>query len=144
MRIKTKAFGEIEISDKQKLNFVEGILGFEELHEFALLDSPEGGPFYWLQALKVPDIAFVVIDPDLVVNDYQLQVDDKDLEELGIENLEDILVFSIVTIHSDPQNITANLLGPIIINKKNHKAKQIVSLSDNYSVRHPLMSGKGE
>ena len=32
MKIKTKAFGEIEVSEKQKIEITEGLLGFEDIH----------------------------------------------------------------------------------------------------------------
>lgn len=144
MKIETKAFGEIEISEKQLLYFKDGVLGFEDIHDYVLIDSIDGGPLYWLQAKHIPEIAFVVIDPKIVVNDYQLEADEKELKELDITNPDDILLFSIVTINDDPNNITVNLLGPIVINKKTHQGRQIISTTDKYSVRHPLLNGKGE
>jgi flagellar assembly factor FliW len=143
MKIMTKAFGEIEVSEKQRLVFSEGIFGFEDIHEYILIDSNEGSPFFWLQAEKIAEIAFVVIEPTLIVTDYDLKADEKDLSDLEISNKEDMLLLSIVTINEDPNDITVNLLGPLVINKKNHRAKQIISTTDEYSVRFPLFTGKG-
>ncbi|MCG8571547.1 MAG: flagellar assembly protein FliW [Spirochaetes bacterium] len=143
MKIKTKAFGEIEVKEKQKIYFAEGILGFEDIHHYFLIDNQEGGPFFWLQAENVPEIAFVVIEPNLVDVNYQLQTDPKDLKELNLEDKENMLLLSIVTINDDPKDITVNLLGPLVINKNTHQAKQVISTTDQYTVRHPLFNGKG-
>ena len=144
MKLKTKAFGEIEVNEKQKVFFKNGILGFEDIHNFYLLDTDEESPFYWLQAKEMPEIAFVIIDPRFVVTDYKLDVNPKELEELEIKNDEEMLIFSIVTIYEKPEDITINLLGPIIINKKNHSGKQVINQNENYEIKHPLLQKGGD
>ena len=84
MKIMTKAFGEVEVDEKQRIKFKEGIFGFEDIHNFVLLDTKKGSPFFWLQAENIPEIAFVLIDPLIVKNDYVLDVDPKDVDELKI------------------------------------------------------------
>ncbi len=142
MKIVTKAFGEIEISEKQKITVKDGLLGFEDIHDFVLLDFDEGSPFYWLQAEKIPEIAFLIVDPKLIIEDYKLDVDAHDLDKLEVKNDEDMINFAIVTLNDNPAKTSVNLLGPIVINKVTHQAKQLISLSDKYSVRHPLLSQK--
>src|SRR4030043_2331569 len=102
MKIMTKAFGEIDIVEKQKISFKDGIFGFEDIHDYVLLDSKEGSPFYWLQAEKVPEIAFVIINPSTVDADYKCRIAENDLKELEISGNNDLLLFSIVTIHENP------------------------------------------
>ena len=82
MRIESKAYGPIEISERQVIAFPVGIFGFESLHEYALLDATESG-FYWLQSLSDSRIAFVLINPYLFRHDYVLNIPDGDLEEIG-------------------------------------------------------------
>lgn len=144
MKVKTKAFGDIEVSDKQKIFLKSGLFGFEDSHEFVLLDSEEDSPFYWLQSENDPEVAFVVIEPSLIIPDYDLKCDPNDLLDLGIKNDNDILKFAIVTIYENPKDITINLLGPIIINKTNKEAKQIINQNDSYSVKHPLLQTRGD
>ena len=144
MKVKTKPFGEIEVSEKQLLTFPEGLFGFEDMHNFVMLDTDAGSPFYWLQALDIPDIAFLVIEPRFVMADYSLDVDPSDLDDLELKEEDDLLCLSIVTIYDNPKNITVNLLGPLAVNRKNHKGKQLICSNEKYSVKHPLMSGKGE
>ena len=61
MKILTRIFGEIEISENQKIFIEEGLFGLEDVQEYVLLNSSEDSPFYWLQALDIPDIAFLVV-----------------------------------------------------------------------------------
>lgn len=143
MKIKTKPFGEIEVSEKQKVFFKNGILGFEEIHNFFLLDTEEGSPFYWFQALEEPEIAFVIIDPRFIEPDYKLDIDKKELEEIEITKEEDLLIFTIVTIYDKPEDITVNLLGPLIINKINLIGKQAINQNDTYLIKHPLLKKGG-
>ncbi len=142
MKIKTKAFGEIEISDKQRIYFEDGLLGFDDIKKFVLLDTDEDSPFYWLQSEEVTDIAFLVVDPNTFFVDYKNKFDKKDLADIGVKDESEILVFCILTVHDDFKASTVNLLGPIVINKLKRVARQVISLDDTCSVRHPLFSAE--
>lgn len=135
MKIKTKPYGEIEVNEKQRVHISEGIIGFEGISHYYLIDSKEG-PFYWLQAEGEPGLAFLLVDPRIFMNNYQLEVKDSDLALLNIENKEDLLDFAIVTVPEEHSKISANLMGPIIINRKTRKAKQVISENDEYTVKH--------
>ncbi len=142
MKILTRVLGEIEVSEKQKIFIEEGLFGLEDVQEYVLLNSSEDSPFYWLQAVEIPEIAFLLVDPTLVMEDYKLSVVEGDLESIGLKDDGDYLLFSIVNLNNDPAKTTANLLGPLVINKENHKAKQVISTNEKYSVRQPLHSEK--
>lgn len=138
MRIRTRPFGELDIDERQVIGFPHGIFGFEHHRSYALLDSSQP-PFYWLQSLDESEIAFVLINPYVFRPDYVLQVADEDIEELGYEADDDILVFAIVTIPEEPKNMTANLQGPIIINRKNRLGRQSISLDGRWKTRHRII-----
>ncbi len=138
--IKTKPFGEIEIQEKQIVAFPEGILGFDYVHKFVLLDTrDENSPLKWLQALDETDLAFVIINPVDFMLEYELVISSKDIEAVGADGPEELLVFAIVTIPSKPADMTANLQGPVIINPKKQLGRQAISLSDKYTVRHKIL-----
>src|SRR5208337_2972124 len=107
MKVRTKAYGEIEIEEKQRIRFPRGLFGFEDLQDFVLFDATQQ-PFYWLQSVDRVEVAFVLIDPKFFRPDYTPDVDPAELEEIGIAVPDDMLVFSIVTIPAD-QRMTANL-----------------------------------
>jgi len=137
--ILTKPFGSMELDERQKVRFPYGLLGFESLHDYALLDA-EQTPFFWLQSLEVVEIAFVLIEPRVFRPDYSPGAAPEDLAEIGIRRPEDALVFAIVTIPEDPRLMTANLQGPLLINRENRIGRQCISMDPRWQVRHPIMA----
>lgn len=144
MQLNTKHFGMIEIDENGIISFEEGIPGFEHIKKFVLLGSEDqNSPFQWLQSVDYPERAFVVIDPFTVVEDYSIDVDDNEIGCLEIESINDVAVFSIVVIPEDINKMTANLRGPVIINTKKKKGKQVLLDNSEYSMRHYLLEQKG-
>ena len=137
--ILTKPFGSMELDERQKVLFPFGLLGFESLHDYALLDA-EQAPFYWLQSLEVVEIAFVLIEPRVFRPDYSPGVAPEDLAEIGILKPEDALVFAIVTIPEDPRLMTANLQGPLLLNRETRTGRQCISSDPRWQVRHPILA----
>jgi flagellar assembly factor FliW len=137
--IHTKPFGEIEVEKKQIIDFPDGILGFDFVKKFVILDSDENSPFKWMQAFTEPDLAFIIIQPIYFRPDYELVISQNDYEAVEAENADSLLIFTIVTIPSNPADMTANLQGPIIINSKKKLGRQVISLSDKYSVKHKIL-----
>ena len=138
MQVETKPFGLIDVDERQQIDFPSGILGFENLRDFVLLDAPEA-PFYWLQSLEEAAISFVVVDPRLFRPDYTPDIPADDLEDLGLTESDDPLVFAIVTIPEDQAAMTANLQGPLVINKKTRQGRQAISTNPRWRVRHYIL-----
>jgi len=138
MKIQTKPFGMTEIDERQCLEFPHGIFGFEHHTQWALLDSSQP-PFYWLQSLKDPELAFVLMSPYSFRPDYELEIDHDDESLLMLEQQDDLLVMVIVTIPDDHTLMTANLQGPVLINKKNRIGKQTIQTDHRWKVRHRVL-----
>lgn len=138
MKIQTKPYGEIEVNEKQKLFFPDGIIGFEDIKYYFMLDSKEG-PYYWLQAEGFPELAFIIINPRIFKDGYKLMVKDEDLKSIDISSPDDMIDFVILTVPEDQAKISANFMGPIIISRKTRKAKQVISENDEYTVKHYIM-----
>lgn len=138
MRVVTKAHGEIEVDERQKITFPQGILGFEDLKDYVMFDAAQP-PFYWLQSVDRVEIAFVLIDPAIFRPDYSPDVDPEELSEIGIQSASDMIVFAIVTIPADSKLMTANLQGPVIINRQTRVARQLVSPNPKWGVRHLIL-----
>jgi len=138
MRAQTKPFGEIEVSEKQRLEFAEGLFGFEDLKSYVLLDASQK-PFYWLQSLDRPAVAFVLLDPRVFMSEYRLDVAEEDLQAIGIQGPEEALDFAIVTVPADSREMTANLQGPIVVNRSTRSARQCISRIPEYAVKHRIM-----
>jgi flagellar assembly factor FliW len=138
MKVLTKAYGEIEVEERQRISFPRGLFGFEELHDFVLLDATQQ-PFYWLQSVQRVEVAFALIDPGFFRPDYSPDVDPAELGEIGISDPEDMLVFSIVTIPPSANRMTANLQGPLIINRLTHAGRQSISTNPLWGIRHVIL-----
>jgi len=137
MLIHTSRFGQLDVNPERLIIFDEGILGFPEQNEYALIQTGEGSAFYWLQAVGRPDLAFVVCDPRLFVVDYQVPVKLEELEGIELGSAENAQVFVIV--NKVDEMLTGNLQGPLVVNVGNRKARQLVLSDKRYSTRHPLM-----
>jgi flagellar assembly factor FliW len=138
--VNTKSFGEIEVDEIQIIDFPQGILGFDFIKKFIIMDTEdEGSPFKWMQAFNEKDLAFVIIRPLDFMEEYELVISQSDLDEVNAESVDELITFSIVTIPENPRNMTANLQGPIIINPVKKIGKQAISLSDRYTVRHNIL-----
>jgi flagellar assembly factor FliW len=138
MQITTTRFGEIDVEDDRVLTFPSGIIGFPSAVRYVVLDHDREAPFKWLQSMDEGKLAFVIIDPCLVKSDYRIRLDPQDIEELGPSSEADLTLFVILTIPADrPQRVTANLRGPVVVNRRTRLAKQLVVVED-YPTRYPL------
>ena len=140
MQVNTRAYGWIEVDDRQKIAMPEGLYGFEFLHDFAIIDARKR-PFFWLQSLEDEERAFVLIDPRIIRSDYDPEISQHDVEALGFDGPDDerMLQFVIVTVPEDENQMTANLQGPLIVNKENHLGRQCISGNSLWTVRHNVI-----
>ena len=77
MKIITKLFDEIEVDEDKLINFPQGIIGFPELKDFLLVhDSDSEGGIRWMQSVQEPAFAMPVIDPLIVMPEYNPQIED--------------------------------------------------------------------
>ena len=125
-----------------------GIIGFPDQRKYVLLEQKKGSLFMWLQSVDNGALAFVLIDPLLFKPDYKVEIGTEDAEELGLKNGGDeAQIMAIVNIlkrgeDGKPTAMTANLLGPIVINPEKKLAKQVVLFGGQYSHRHPIPLAK--
>lgn len=130
MKLETRIFGEIDIEDNKILNFEKGIIGFPDLKRFTLIydeDRKERANIIWLQSLDEPGFAMPVINPLLVKESYNPNVEDEYLKELGELGEDNLLVLVTVTVPQDIRKITVNLKAPIVINAQERKAVQVIA-----------------
>lgn len=141
MKISTRDFGRLEIEDKEILQFIRPIYGFEELKQFVLLsDSSVGSEFVWLQSIEDENICFILANPLIAMASYHPKVGTELEEELGGGEL---VPWCIAIISSPFQSSTINLKSPILINPQTKLAAQIV-LEEHYPIRQNILSGSTE
>jgi flagellar assembly factor FliW len=140
MVIHTSRFGAVSITSEDVIHFPEGLLGFNELRRFVLLDDPTDEIFAWLQSCEDPNIAFPLLEPELFTADYKIQLTKHDLEILKMNSQEGVRSFCIITIPQDPTQMTANLKAPIAINVNGRLARQCVLQDNNLAIREPIFT----
>lgn len=140
MTINTKVFGEITIDDEKIITFPNGIIGFPELRKFTMIHDEEKGigSIHWLQSIEEPAFAMPVMDPLLVKESYNPEVDDELLKPLGEWNQDDLLVLVTVSVPHDLTRMTVNLKGPVVVNAGERKGCQIIVEGEEYEVKFPI------
>ena len=135
----TLRFGPIEVEDEKVIHFPEGIPAFEQEHEFVIIPYDEESPYVFLQSLKTPDLAVLMTMPFIFFPDYEFELDDENQQKLGLERQEDMLLYVLLTIpQGRVQDMTANLVAPLVINVANQQGRQLVLEHSPYQTKHRL------
>lgn len=140
MIVNTTRFGSIDISSDDILTFVEGLLGFNDLERFILLDDPNDEIFAWLQSCDEPSIAFPVLEPELFEEKFNLQLTKSDMQSLNVDSEKGLRSFCIITIPEDPARMTANLKAPVVVNVQKRIARQCVLQDNKLEIREPIFT----
>ncbi|KZS45804.1 flagellar assembly protein FliW [Paenibacillus glucanolyticus] len=142
MIFNTKRFGQIEIENNQMIVFESPILGFGNLKKYILLQSEDKkSPFEFLQSAENEDLSFIVADPFVFFPEYEFHLEPHWIETLAVTDESDIMVMVIVTVRS-ADDISCNLKAPVVINKSNNIAAQIVLDHRGYSTQELLLREK--
>lgn len=140
MKAKTRLFGEIDIEEDKIIRLENGMIGFPDMQNFALIFDEEKGneaKIMWLQSMDEPEMAFPVMRPELVMPEYNPTVNDEVLEPLGTMTDENMFVVATLTAVADVKKNSVNLKAPIIINTETRKGCQII-VEDDYPVKYNI------
>ncbi|PCH63288.1 MAG: flagellar biosynthesis protein FliW [Gammaproteobacteria bacterium] len=125
MEIQTSSFGTQTISSDDILLFPKGLIGLEDHTEFKLFHEESENPtVYWLQSVTDADFIMSIIPPAALGLDYEIGLDDGEIDLIKLENSEDAIVVLIVYKQHE-QDKSANDLdlkaivkAPLVINTK--------------------------
>ena len=132
----TPAAGPLSLA----LRLPAGIIGFPHHRRGEVFHLPEQLPFQWLRLHGPDPLHFVVINPASLVAGYTPEIFEADAEALGLVVAGDALVFNIVTLR-DRHPPTANLVGPLVVNRRTGAARQLVLANHHlYDARQPLLA----
>jgi flagellar assembly factor FliW len=135
MKINTTRFGSLTIDEADVLTFVDGLIGMEECRRWVLLADAQNSALGWLQSLDRPEVALAVVSPRRFVADYQCRVARRDIQPLGLEDVSDAQILSIVS-HA-AGSLAVNLKAPLVIHLAERLGRQIVA-RDDHAVQHIL------
>ncbi|MGO0907520.1 flagellar assembly protein FliW [Clostridioides difficile] len=124
-----------------KVILKKGILGFENLREYELLDIENNDTLKEFNSTEEDCIGFIIISPFEIIKEYEIFLNQDIIENLEIESPNDIMIFNIITIGQTLEESTVNMKAPIVINIKNNYGMQIILQEEKYSIRHPLLRG---
>jgi len=138
VKINTTRFGELQVKNEDIINFPEGLLGFETLAQFFVVDPGDSTLILWLQSIEDASIAFPIIEPKIFKPDYVAKLLPNDMNNVQLDNICDAKIYSILTIPSDITTMSANLKAPIVINNNKKFARQIVLQDNKLSVKYDM------
>lgn len=137
MRILTRDFGEVEVTENDIIKFEQKIFGFENYSDYIILyDDDFNGEYAWLQSAEEPKLCFIIANSLLTVENYVPNCQKEAEKIIGKGNYE---YWFIMVVKDNLKESTINLKSPIVINVDNHKAMQII-LEENYPVRYQLFN----
>jgi len=124
------------------VHFPAGLIGFPELKRFRLFEPSGGYPLKFLQAIQYEEYSFVCMDVGAIKPDFEAPMEPEDAEFLGAEKPDDLIVLALVVIPEDPKQMTANLAGPLVINKNTLKGRQLALDSEKYPLKYKIIQGE--
>jgi flagellar assembly factor FliW len=144
MNVASTRFGTFDVPRESLLTFPSGLLGFPEWTSYVILDHDTDAPFKWLHCTEEASLAFVVIDPALFNQNFQVTISPEARFEVEGSETDELSFAVILTIPSDdPSAMTANLRGPLLMNLRTRRCKQLV-LSEDYPTRYPVFSAQAQ
>jgi flagellar assembly factor FliW len=138
MLLESARLGSIEIDEADLIELPAGLLGFETTSRFALVPADEVGAYSWLHSIEDPGLAFLTVVPAFFFPEYAPDVPDDDVAALDLTDPNDAQVYCLVTISGD--DITANLLGPVVVNVVNRTARQVVLVDQGWTTKEKLVA----
>jgi flagellar assembly factor FliW len=140
MKLGKRSLADTE-TEEFKVHLPYGLIGLPEMRQFDLAPIPGSWPLLSLRSSTNEELSFAVIEPHTLIGGYDIEISNDDAEQLRIESSEDALIYNLVTIHSlQPQYVTANLVGPIVVNRHTSIGKQVIVVNfEQQSARHVLI-----
>ena len=120
------------------IRFGEGLIGFPECKDFVLKETDDRAPFFLLQALQLPELCFLVLEPTVVIPNYYDLVPAREWESVGVDATVKPRAFVIIVIGSGLVSSTGNFQAPLLINQETMTGRQVILTDSGLSVRQLL------
>lgn len=130
----------LTVDEESIITIEDGLIGFQQWRHFVLLEDPDEAPVAVLQCVDDLAASFLVTDPDYVASGYRPSIPTEELRSLGLAKLDEARIVCTLAAKEGPALVTADLLGPIIINTRTRAARQVVLQDSRYSARHPVLT----
>jgi flagellar assembly factor FliW len=132
--------------ESQSIEFPAGLVGLEEWHKFVIISHPAGGTLRLLKSVEDPRVSFIVAAPNQIMAGYRLNLAHADADALryagkpGLvpEDETDLAAYCILSVQEEPFKVTANLLGPLVVNWQTGLGRQVIQSDSTYAARFPI------
>jgi len=139
--VSTSRFGELSIDPEKIITMTSPFLGFPGSTRFFIKPHGKKSPFFWLQSLDEPKLAFVCIPAAILVPQYQPEISGLIRQELQVSPEQGLEILLVLTIPKENlEGMTANLMGPVAINPQRHLAKQVLQDPVHYDACWPVFT----
>jgi flagellar assembly factor FliW len=138
LKVNTLRFGILELEERHLLSFPWGLPGLEDCHQFVLLEPHNTRPICWLQSIEYGEIALPCIEPWTLAPKYEVVLSTADSAALELVDSGDAAVLVILNLAKPPEDRTANLIAPVVINIERRIGRQILMEKSPYGLREPL------
>lgn len=125
------------------IRFEEGIYGFEQVKEFLLLQQDDAQAIWSLQAADASYPSLIVVNPFLLLPDYDPVLPPEDLRLLGSPRKEDLCFLAVAVIKHALGDSVVNLKSPIVVNVRTRTGRQVILEDSRYPVRYKLFRNAG-
>jgi flagellar assembly factor FliW len=126
--------------------FPDGLVGCAHWRHFIIQPHPEVDGILVMQSSEDTDATFVLAPVAMIAPSYldALHPDDAaTLASLGIGVRDDVELFCTLNVRS-ASGITANLLGPLVIDSRARVGRQVVLSLSTWSARHDVTGNQHE
>lgn len=138
MLVESARLGPLEVDEASVVELPAGLIGFPLLRRFALVAAEDAGLYSWLQSLDDPAVSFLLVVPAAFFPDYQPHIPDEDCIAIGLSDPGDAQLLCLVTASDD--GVTANLLGPVLLDVRTRLARQVVLTDTALTTREPIVA----
>ncbi len=126
MEINSSRFGTVEIDEQSIIGFPDGLPGFEGMTKYAIIRCDQTEPIQWLQSVDDADISIPIINPFIIKPDYEIEVNDDELDHIKTHSEEDMIVLNVMVLPDDLSQMTINLMAPLLINVNEMLGMQVM------------------
>jgi flagellar assembly factor FliW len=131
-------FGTLSYAHTDVIEFPWGLPGFSQHRRWLLLTLETQPGFIWLQSLDDLKVAIPTAEPSMIFENYEPKLPAYSFVALDIENAEDFALLGVVVVTENAEEMTMNLMAPIVVNMRSGKARQVMLENSAYSVREPI------
>lgn len=138
--IRSEAYGEFEIDEKQIYELPRAIPGFPHIHQYALIQLDDV-PYCILHALD-EQLSFILLPAHLVLDNFGFSIDAATVDVLGAEGPEAVAPYLIVNIIDDIPHV--NLKAPLLLEMNTRRGHQYIIDDPTLPIRYPLVRKEDE